>query len=52
MRKIYIYFAVQQKLTEHFKSVIINFFKKNELLPLATTWMDLEVITLSKKISQ
>ena len=32
----------------HIHSGILSAIKKNEVLPFATTWMDLEVITLSE----
>ena len=41
------HFAVHQKLTQHFKSTILQYFFLNEILLFATTWMDLEGIILS-----
>ena len=52
-----IHFAIPLKLTQHYKSTMlqynikIKFKKKSEMLPFAITWMNLEVIMLGE-ISQ
>lgn len=44
-----IFFA--QKLTLRYNGILLSHFKKSELLPLGTTWMNREGITLGE-ISQ
>lgn len=40
-----IFFA--QKLTLHYNGILLNHFKKSEILPFGTTWMNMEDITCS-----
>ena len=41
-------FAVQRKLTEHCISTLTKNFLKNEIMPFAPKWLDLEITILSE----